>query len=254
MKKITFLIILLGLFAIANSQAQFPGSSIQVVVKGIVKDEFTNKPLGVLIQFKTANGKKIKINSNSIDGQFEQVFPAGEKVQVTLSGDNIFRTEFDFQVMNTEKYMEQKVEWTAKSIRVGAKVMSTNLFENGSTDLNQEAKQKLEELKEILRFNRNVNVDLSINASDVKPANVEEPAKSKNKRRGKNSTKPVSSTPAVDLNQIVDARLNSLESYFKSWGTDAKRVTLKPDYDMEQGKNMNNANIAVTEVRNLFGK
>lgn len=159
-----FLILIVALISISQASfAQFlSGKNSQVLVKGTVKDENTSEPLGVDIEIRSLDGKKIKTQSNIITGVFEQLLPSGESYIVILNSDDILRKEFEFSTEKTDSYKEQEAEWTAIKPLPGSKIFSGEIFSNGNDEITSDGQKKLKEIQMLLRFNRSLYVNFEI--------------------------------------------------------------------------------------------
>lgn len=162
MKLVLITIVLIMNFS-NNVFSQFlSGKNAQVLVKGIIVDENSNEPIGVSIELRTGDGKKIKTQSNSITGLFEQLLPAGETYNVILTADDILRKEFEFNTDKSSEYKEQKAEWTVVKPIAGSRIFSGEIFKTGDSGISDEGSKKLKELQMLLRFNRSLYVSFEL--------------------------------------------------------------------------------------------
>lgn len=162
MKIVLYMILCFPLMTF-NTYSQFlSGDNAQILVKGIVLDENSNEPLGVIIELRTKDGKKIKTQSNSNTGLFEQLLPSGENYTVILSSDDIIRKEFEFATEAAKEFKEQDEKWYAVKPRPGARIFSANIFDNGSSNIHSSGQKQLKELQMLLRFNRTLYVAIEL--------------------------------------------------------------------------------------------
>lgn len=162
MKKVTYLLLFLAisLFFLNNIYAS------QILLHGYIFDSQSKKPIGVSIEFKDADGKKIKTQSNSLTGEFQQILESNTKYSVVLNSEDILRREVKIQTIDTNQYAEQKIEFNVFKPTVGNKIFAGNIFQLNSTKISIDGEQQLEELQLLLRFNRNLNVEFKISGDN----------------------------------------------------------------------------------------
>ncbi|HRP01116.1 MAG TPA: hypothetical protein PLE30_00540 [Candidatus Kapabacteria bacterium] len=170
-----------------------PLFSTQILVQGKIIDSQSKQAIGVNIEFKDTNGKKIKTQSNSQTGEFQQILESNTIYNVVLMSNDILRKEVKFHTLDTNSYAEQKVNFNVIKPIVGSIILDDNLFENNSNTLSNDSKDKLEELQLLLRFNRNLNVDIKVS--------------SKNK-------------------DLMASRLEVLKNYINNWKRENPRITI----------------------------
>ena len=144
MKKFNFIIAVILLFVLINVSGNASTKGVQILIKGIITDELTGKPVEATVEFRTVDGRKFKNKSNSITGKFEQIFDTGDEVEVIISNWDIARKIVQLKVKDTIYYTEQKVEYTVKKFTPGASIMQLNLFEPSSSALLPEYKNLIE--------------------------------------------------------------------------------------------------------------
>ena len=201
-----------------NSNAQFlSGDNTQILVKGIIIDENSKEPLGVSIEMRTEDGKKIKTQSNSETGLFEQLLPSGVKYTVILNSDDILRKEFEFSTDVAEQYKEQLTEWTAVKPKKGSKVFSGNIFNAGKSEISSEGLKKLKELQMLLRFNRSLYVEFEISGE----------------------------------NSLAEKRLSEINRHIESWTREKSRIELKPIENQSGDKDLL---VRITKIEEFLSK
>jgi len=162
MKKVTYLVYFLIFLVICIS----PSFSAQILLHGFIFESQSNKPIGVSIEFKDANGKKIKTQSNSLTGEFQQILESNSKYSVVLNSDDILRREIKLHTVDTNQYAEQKIEFSVFKPIVGNKIFAGNIFNSNSSKISTAGVEQLEELQLLLRFNRNLNVEFKISGNE----------------------------------------------------------------------------------------
>lgn len=167
MKKLVafgFLVLLLPLFL----YSQFlNNTSVQLILKGKVYDEYTGNPVGAIIEFRTTTGKKFKIKSDSVSGEYSQVFNSGDKIEVIIYDWDVVREKFSVQLPDTNKYAEIEQNFKVKHLKEGLVAYRFNCFETGSAEISPDCKANLLSLDEVLRFNRNVKFEIQVTAFDT---------------------------------------------------------------------------------------
>lgn len=162
MKKVTLSLLLLGWTSLASVNM----FSAQILLSGHIYESQAKKPISVSIEFKDKNGKKISTKSNSISGEFQQILESNTNYSVILNSNETLRSEYKIHTLDTNEYAEQKVNFFVFKPIIGSKILETNIFSNGSSNLTDNGKEQLEELQSMLRFNRNLNVEVRISANN----------------------------------------------------------------------------------------
>ncbi len=248
---VRFFIFLLCIVLMLNFTLAQP---LPIVVKGKVTDELTGQPIGVEIEFRSTDGRKIKINSNSISGEYQQVLNAGEFYDVIFSGPNIIRKVDRLKVDHFDSYDEQEQNFTVIKLEPGRTLFKISAFNKGSNEVSKEEIESVfNQIKEIMKFNRAVNFEFVINAKDTyKKAPIyeyKEEAKAKGKKK-----KPVKSEPRQliqpDPNpelvkSLVDARIERINSLIddNDWKRYIRRITVNGDYSLGEYTNPEKSNI-----------
>jgi hypothetical protein len=250
-----FLVLLVEIFA---------GQSVQVLMKGRVIDELSGKPAGVTIEFRSMQGKKFKIQSNSITGAYEQVFNAGDTIEVILSNWDIARKIDTMIIENSSKYKEFNKDFYITRFTEGDKVFSVDAFQNHDSGFLPPGINKIEELYNILLFNRNVKFKLIVSAHDtfikpVVPSQTKQTEKKKKKK--KEDIKPhINIPPAPDpeeIKQLVDSRISNVNDYLNKKGKYSDRLSVTGDYSIGENPSGADTNpvdiiIVVQEIKNVF--
>jgi hypothetical protein len=201
-----------------NSFSQFlSGKNAQILVKGIIKDDNTQEPFAVNIEFRSADGKKIKTQSNSSTGIFEQLLPAGEKFTAILSGDKIIRKEINLITDNADSYKEQKVEWTVVSPKPGVNLFSGEIFKQDSEKISDVGIETLKEIQMTLRFNRSLHVAFEVNAP----------------------------------NNLANHRIKELEQIVSSWVREKSRIEFK---HIDKSQSNKDLFVKITKIEDFLNK
>ncbi len=158
--------IFLSLQTDSNSQI-INSKGTQVLLKGLVTDYYTNLPVQCEIIFKTESSNKIKIKSNSNTGAYEQIFNSGEKLNVSFNGFDIIKQEEVLTIKETKEMTEQIQNFKVKQVVAGKELERYDFFDAHTAKENSKLKEKMEELKLLLRFNRAISFDLVITSDDT---------------------------------------------------------------------------------------
>ena len=269
MKKLNFIIASFIFLFLLSNYTFSKLKTVQIVVKGIITDEISGKPVEATVEFRTEDGRRFKNKSNSISGKFEQVFNSGDDVEVILSNWDIARKIIRLKVRDTTAYTEQKIEYTVKKFTPGASVFQLNLFEPSSSTLLPEYKNIIETLKEIMMFNRNVKFEFRVNSHDTyaKIKEIIQPApKPKAKKKTKKAEPEPEPQPTINIiepdqasvKNLVDSRLNSITSITKELTRLSERIRTSPDYSVSEPQDQTTLvknpdfEIVVSECKNPF--
>lgn len=136
----------------------------QVLVKGVVTDAATGKPLGVTIDIYGPSDKRINTKSNSLDGKYEQLLEGGATYRFIFQSFDILRTEKNIEVKDNGSFAEQEENIKVKKIAKGDIIKEYNIFTDGTSDFVPGYENYMRELQEMLRFNRSLNLDLVVSA------------------------------------------------------------------------------------------
>lgn len=244
--------LILILFAvIITSQCEIIAQSgynrIQVYLKGVITDEITGKPVGVNIEFRDSQGEKVKIISNSLDGSYQQLVNAGEKYAIIFTNYDILRKTVEYKVPDTNSYAEFEMDYSVKKLVQGMDLFKYDAFPKGGNGVATQTLEKLQELNNLMVFNRAVNFNFVINAHDTfskapKPVvpEVKEEPKTKKSKKPKKVQVTVEQVPVVSdpdpqlVKELVDARIKSIETCISSWKTLQKRITIVADYSLAE--------------------
>jgi hypothetical protein len=222
--KIYSVLLAILLMAAVSANAQFlSGQKGQVLLKGVIIDEFTDEPTGVDIRFIDPSGKKINTKSNSISGKFEQLLEAGTTYTVELTGPEVLDKEFKFDIIESENFTEQKTDWTVVKFAVGATLYNWDLFDNGSSNLNAGANSNLEKLKKMLRFNRSVYLEIIL------------------------------SDDSGNGGPLAQERLKALKAVVDTWRREGRKITLSVS-KVSKANGAEETEVTVSKISDLFSK
>ncbi len=248
----------LSVFLVSSFAFSQNGKNIQILVKGKVTDEFTGNGVVVTMEFREPDGKKFRISTNSIDGSYQQIVDAGKKFDIVFTNFDIIRKTEPLQIENTTKYIEQIADFKVKRLVPGLKLLTYSAFDANSSAFKEEIQKSLEQLKEIMQFNRSVKFEFNINSHDTykRIKNVQEikPDKKKAKKGAKTESIITYSEPdASRIKSIVDSRVAEANKMLSSWTRFNDRITVSGDYSVGETDSENsNFIVIVKEIKNIF--
>ncbi|MCX7736364.1 MAG: hypothetical protein N2319_06590 [Candidatus Kapabacteria bacterium] len=263
------LIIAIFLYFLFVFEAQ-PAQTVQVFMKGKVIDEITGNPVSVNIEFRTPNGKKIKIQSNSINGAYEQIFNAGDSVEVVLTNWDIARKTETIYIDNYQKYTEIERNFYVTKFTTGGTIAAMNAFNQNDAEVLPVFGTKLEEINKMLLFNRNVKFEILISAKDtykVEHKTVKEKVVDKTKKKKKDTKEQfiekvieIKNFNDDDLKNLVNKRVSNIKSFLQKHGKFLDRVVVKEDFSPglisdKSGTNAQtemNLRVIVSEIKNAM--
>ena len=180
----------------------------------------------------------------------------------------------DVSVGGDKKYSEQVQDFKVKRFSKGVELSSENLFNEGSSTLNENSKKWLENFTTFLRINRNVELELRITASDTYTFVNEKPkepsvqaspeTKQKNKKDKKNAAKDNSmeiynqqlnkynleKSKAEDQADIlIQKRAVELNNFLSKF-TFKNRLSITSDKKLMPSTKENETNIIVSKCEN----
>lgn len=209
--RILFLLTFVGLLFYSETWSK---NFSHILIKGSITEETTQKPIGVEIEFRDSEGKRIKSLSNSLTGEFQQILNSNSEYTVILNSNEILRKEFRFRTLDTNDYAEQEIDWTVVKPQPGAIIFRGGIF-GGDNNFTKAGLEKLEEIQMILRFNRELHVDFRVNNTNQSDATT---------------------------------RIASLEKHIEKWNREKGRIHLKSD------KNTGNHDliVVITKVKEFI--
>ena len=213
--------LLVCLFSLTFSQLStalnFQGTKI---VKGKITNSETGSPESIDIFFKTSTGKRVKIKSNSITGEYEQLLNAGETYELSFIRWDVLNQPTKLTVEAEDKdYTAQTANFKIKILKEGNKIFSKDAFGKGSSVLSDIGQNLLKDLKKLLRFNRSLSINININASD-----------------------------SGDDTSLLSARMDAIKNFTKKW----KKFNRKANYIESKGNPSDDLVVIVSKVENTL--
>lgn len=135
-----------------------------MLIKGIVVDKTTNKPLEIEIHFKGETDKKYRINSN-VDGTYSSGIEGGDIYSIRIKGYLISESEHTIKIPKTDYYKEYTRDLHISKLESGMELYSNNLFNSGTSVLSPKAEEILKEIRDDLAFH-NAKVNFIVSTCD----------------------------------------------------------------------------------------
>ncbi len=257
MKKfLLFSSILITLLLTYNNAYSF-SSNVTILVKGVVLDEFTGKPVETFVEFKTSNGKRFKIKTNSMTGQFQQILKAGDVVQIKFYFWDVARKIVTLHVKDTIAYSEQNVNYWVKKLDVGRILFKFNLFKPVTSEFVNNSMSLIDSLEFLLRFSRNIEVEFRINAHDTY-AKIKKFAPQKSKKKKKDSKELqqiiLEQPDNQAIQELVSNRVAKIENLVEGMQLYKHKIKVIGDYSVleaNEGTNLDenfDFQVIVTEI------
>ncbi|WP_333820940.1 OmpA family protein [Ohtaekwangia sp.] len=137
---------------------------VVTVLRGKVIDETTAQPLGATIFLVDNISNKVvtKMYSDPKTGEFEITIPHGGNYGVSTERDGYLFNSINFSLPEFAEYQEIDTHIIMVKAEVGSKVVLKNIFfDIGKSDLKPESIAEVENIKELLITNPNLNVQIN---------------------------------------------------------------------------------------------
>lgn len=265
MKKYLFLcLIFIPSLLLSQSDKQIYNIGGNILVKGRVTCEKTNEPVGTEIEFRSQNGKKIRTQSNSITGNWEQVLPP-DKYTVVLHSWNVARKTYEIEVRPKSKYTEITKDFTVLRLLPGDELIQIQYFKTNSSEMQSDISEIIQQIKEILKFNRGAEITFYVSASDMfKPTeniHVKEIQNQPNKKdkskspksSQKNEPKLQNQQTSADYTSLLNQRYAVMKSILSDAFAQNPKIKLEIDIERKHTYYPNNLSIKVSNNYDVFG-
>lgn len=161
---VCFVFILLGFKCFSQAVG------VPVLIKGKVIDEFTNKPVEVTMVIKDKDDKKIKIQPNTISGEYSQVVKSGETYEVTFLNYDVVKESKTITVEFADAYKEFEFDFNIKKMQNNLQIYEINCFKENTVTLNDECTKLIKDFIDVYKFNRGAKFKLVLNTSNAEEA------------------------------------------------------------------------------------
>ena len=231
-----FLNILIIYFLIPHYSFSQKGNETVILLQGKVTDAQTGQPVSTLIQFVSSKGKKMQTKTNSNDGGYQQVMPPNDTYTVLAKGYSVVGGSNILPLPNPADYMEMTKNFTVRKLTVGTELARFNAFAANSSEIRDFQSPQLNEIKDLLSFNSNINIYVTVHTHDSyfkpdkKQIKDETPVtKSKSKSKPKAKTKTITITTEEQLTRLANQRIEALKLYFRNLKLPEKAATYTAD-------------------------
>ncbi|MCX7736391.1 MAG: OmpA family protein [Candidatus Kapabacteria bacterium] len=161
-KSLIYLTIVLFLFSINSSSAQFVGTV--VALTGSVLNSVTREPVTAYLIVLDENGKRINATrSNSAENGYYYItsLKPGQKYYITISQPNYFKEKFEIEIANTDKYTEISKDFLITPIQKGIDLpLTISPFELNKSKLRFGSEYLLTDIISTLQNNPEIKVDI----------------------------------------------------------------------------------------------
>jgi outer membrane protein OmpA-like peptidoglycan-associated protein len=134
------------------------------ILKGIVIDEVSKKPLESTIEIVDNNTHELisKLNSNSASGKFLISLPSGHNYGINVSADGYLFHSENFELSDSSAYAEVSKQILMKKMEVGTTIVLRNIFfDVAKTTLRPSSVTELNRLIDIMVKNPNIQIEIS---------------------------------------------------------------------------------------------
>lgn len=241
---------LLVIAAMIAIQTTLSAQSSMVIFKGKITDEKTGAP--VEVEMKIEGKKKYEPKVNSKSGEYSQALFSGETYKVSIRAYNVFKYVENVDIASAPKMMDIIKNFKVKTIVQGEVIQEGAMFNYGTAELTSEAKQKLVELTELMKNNRDLNIVIAI-SNDQAPK-VETKTTVKPAPKGKKKQTPVvaAAEPVAEQSTAIADTYNARIDAIKQALSEVKNAEIRIVYQNAGIAPKGNANlrIVVGEVKN----
>jgi hypothetical protein len=252
---IAFLTILT--FSMVNAQ------ETTVLLKGIITDRLTGKPVGVNYEISDMQGNKVAdAKSNPKTGEYSSAVKPGAEYSMFFYGFDILKSTKSISIQPATKYEEVPMDFTVDKLVKGMELYSVEGFDPGIIKTNISGEKVMAEAIAMLKGNRNlhVNVTLLPDMAPLKYETVAPPKPDKKKKKGEEAVfspkaKILNPTERQALNaDILKQRMDGILASFPDASAQMKRMHFIIDKasDPQQDVKRSTLVISVGEVKSLF--
>ncbi len=175
------LIAVLTIFTLSMVDAQ----ETTILLKGIITDRTTGKPVGVNYEITDAQGMKVAdAKSNGKTGEYSSAIKPGADYTIFFYGFDILKSSKAISIPPASKYEEVPMDFTVDKLTKGMELFAVEGFDLGSMKVNTLGDKVMAETIAILKGNRNLHVDIIL-LPDMAPPRYEAIAASKKDKKKK---------------------------------------------------------------------
>lgn len=141
-----------------------------VLVRGKVTDKKTGLPLGTQLRYHSlSTGEEIGIaQSDRVTGNYSIVLPAGDLFGFSTEKDGYLPLSSSLDLKELRAYEEVRKDFEMSPMEKGATIVMNNIyFDTGEYQLRRESNTELAKLREILKANPGMRVEIGGHTDDV---------------------------------------------------------------------------------------
>ena len=194
------------------------------ILKGIITDESTKKPLDATIEIidNQLNKSITSFNSNSSTGKYLISLPAGKNYGIAVKKNGYLFHSENFNILDTAAFQEITKDITLKKLEIGKTIILKNIFYDfDKATLRVESTNELERLLKLLNEFPNLKIEIS-GHTDSKGAN------DYNMKLSENRAKAV-------VEYLIKSGINSDRLSYKGYGEENPISTNETD----EGRQLN---------------
>jgi hypothetical protein len=234
-----------------------------VLLKGIITDRLTGKPVGVNYEISDKQGNKVAdAKSNPKTGEYSSAIKPGADYSMFFYGFDILKSTKSISIQPASKYEEVPMDFTVDKLVKGMELYSVEGFDPGATKTNGNGDKVMAETINMLKGNRNLHVNVTL-YPDMAPPRYETIAPPKQDKRKKKGNEPaippqqklLNPTERQALNaDLLKQRMDAILASFPDASAQMKRMHFITDKAMDPQQDLKRSTlvISVGEVKSLF--
>jgi hypothetical protein len=257
MKQILIAILSIITVSVVNAQ------ETTVLLKGVITDRLTGKPVGVNYEITDMNGIKVgDAKSNPKTGEYSSAVKPGADYTMFFYGFDILKSTKTISIQPASKYEEVPMDFTVDKLVKGMELFSVEGFDPGSAKANITGDKVMAETIAMLKGNRNLHVNVTLLPDMAEPRyeTIAPPKQDKKKKKGNEPVIPpqqklLNPTERAALNaDLLKQRMDAIIASFPDASAQMKRVHFIVDKASDPQQDMKRSTLIVTvgEVKSLF--
>ena len=234
-----------------------------VLLKGVITDRLTGKPVGVNYEITDMQGIKVAdAKSNPKTGEYSSAVKPGAEYTMFFYGFDILKSTKTISVQPASKYEEVPMDFTVDKLVKGMELFSVEGFDPGSIKANVIGDKVMAETIAMLKGNRNLHVNVTLLPDMAAPRyeTIAPPKQDKKKKKGNDPIIPLQQkllnpTEREALNaDILKQRKDAIIASFPEASAQLKRMNFIIDKasDPQQDVKRSTMIVSVGEVKSLF--
>jgi len=234
-----------------------------VLLKGIITDRLTGKPVGVSYEISDKQGNKVAdAKSNPKTGEYSSAIKPGADYSIFFYGFDILKSTKSISIQPASKYEEVSMDFTVEKLVKGMELYTVEGYDPGSIQTNSTGQKVIAEAIAMLKGNRNLHVNVTL-YPDMAPPRYEMIAPAKQDKKKKKGNEPaipqqqklLNPTERQALNaDLLKQRMDAILAAFPDASAQMKRMHFITDKasDPQQDIKRSTLVISVGEVKSIF--